>query len=99
MSERSLRRQLRVLERIGVVKRIWHEGRRGVILDRGWRHILSEPVRGERESMQLSMRLVRRLCKAVVDSVFLETLIESDPKVNQFEEVPRRCIRIEGAAR
>jgi len=59
---------------------------------------LSEPVRGERESMQLSIRLVRRLCKAVVDSVLWETLIESDPKVNQFEEVLRRCIRIEGDA-
>jgi len=59
---------------------------------------LSEPVRGGIESMQLSIRLVRRLCKAVVDSVFLETLIESDPKVNQFEEVLGRCIRIEGEA-
>ncbi|MDF1537988.1 MAG: hypothetical protein P1Q69_03705 [Candidatus Thorarchaeota archaeon] len=94
IGERRLRQVLHDLEKIGVVERLWHKRRRGVLLREGWRRVFCNAVDIETGRVVLPMRMILRCCKASLDFILLTILSEGDIVLNQFPEEVKKWIAL-----
>jgi predicted transcriptional regulator len=74
VSDRSIRRQLKLMEGFGVVDRIWHDGKKGIELRNHWRTMFRYLVSKQESRTSIPARLLQKSLRLVWDYVLFEWL-------------------------
>ncbi|MFW9888157.1 MAG: helicase HerA domain-containing protein [Candidatus Thorarchaeota archaeon] len=94
VSERSIRRQLKLLEKTGVVERIRRNGEKGAMLKSQWREMLKPPFHGGHSSIHIPRRLLEKSTREAFFGTVLEGFLGGRLDQSEIERVHSICQEI-----